>query len=270
MDPRRPRLVATDLDGTFLDARGRISAENEAAFRRAADEGVHLVVATGRPWRWLHVLEPVHDLDLHVLASNGAVRYDLRDAKVTSHDALDVDVVRQVVDDLRAVDPTIGFALEHVDGWSCDEAYALDHPDVDPVPHIGPIEGGLERGPAVKLLVRSRHLASDLLAQALVPVIGDRLTPTWSFVVAQGLLEVSSPGVSKASALLRLLDDLDVLTDDVAAFGDMPNDIAMLLEVGQPFAMANAHELVLGLGIPVAGHHDDSGVGRTLQRLLDS
>ncbi|WP_203567094.1 HAD family hydrolase [Aestuariimicrobium ganziense] len=265
----RPRLLATDLDGTFLDSRGRISSENEAAFRRAADEGVHLVVATGRPWRWLSVLEPLHDLDLHVLASNGAVRYDLADDRVTSHDPMDVEVIREVVDDLRGAVPGLGFALEHVDGWSCDEAYTVDHHEVEPVPFVGPIEEGLQRAPAVKLLVRSQTIASDALADLITPVVGDRLNPTWSFVVAKGLIEISSPGISKASGLRRLMDDLSVSPDDSAAFGDMPNDIAMLQMVGRPFAMANAHPSVLDLGFPVAGHHDESGVGRTVQALLD-
>ena len=265
---RAPRLIATDLDGTFLNARSVISEVNQRAFREAAERGVELVVATGRPWRWLDVLEPVSDLDLHVLTSNGAVRYDLRAGEVTNHDGLDAEVVAQVIDDLRGLDTRLGFALEHLDGWSCDELYhAWSPPLIAPEPVIRPIDTALET-PAVKLLVRSADLPTDQLADLLEPLIGDRLTSTWSFVVSPGMLEISSPGVTKASGLQQVLDDLGIDARDAVAFGDMPNDIAMLQLVGRGFVMANAHESLLGLGLPVAGDHDDSGVGRTVLELL--
>ncbi|WP_026378053.1 HAD family hydrolase [Aestuariimicrobium kwangyangense] len=263
-----PRLVATDLDGTLLNAEGVISELNQRALREAADRGIEVVVATGRPWRWLQVLEPLHDLDLHVLTSNGAVRYDLHGGVVTSHDSLDVDVVAEVIDDLRGADSRLGFALEHVDGWSCDEVYLAHSTVAVPGATVRPIDEALNVSPAVKLLVRSADLPSDRLAELLAPLIGDRLTPTWSFVVSPGLLEISSPGVTKASGLQRVLDDLDIAAAEAVAFGDMPNDIAMLQLVGRGFVMSNAHPSLHELGLPVAGDHDDSGVGRTLLGLL--
>lgn len=51
-------LIATDLDGTFLGADKLPSAENTEAMFAAADAGVHVVFATGRPYRWLTVLDP--------------------------------------------------------------------------------------------------------------------------------------------------------------------------------------------------------------------
>ncbi|MGJ6979536.1 HAD family hydrolase [Aestuariimicrobium soli] len=264
----QPRLVATDLDGTFLDARGVVSPLNQRAFREAADRGIELVVATGRPWRWLDALEPLLDLDLHVLTSNGAVRYDLRDAVVTSHDGLDAAVVAEVLADLRAADPALGFAIEQVEGWSCDDAYLDASPKAPPDALVGPLEDALAGSPAVKLLVRSPNVPTDELAAVVEPLIGDRLTPTWSYISPNGLIEISSPGVTKASGLRRVLDDLGIDPADAVAFGDMPNDIAMLQSVGRGYVMANAHPSLLSLGLPVAGDHDDSAVGRTVLRLL--
>lgn len=265
----RPTLIATDLDGTFLNADGVVSPLNQRAFRRAADLGIALVVATGRPWRWLDVLDPLKDLDLHVLTSNGAVRYDLADGRVASHDALDVDVVGAVIAELREADSTLGFALEHVDGWSCDEAFRDASPQQLPPGEIGHIDQALAGSAAVKLLVRSPTLASDELATALEPLIGTRLTPTWSFVEKRGLLEISSPGVTKASGLQVIIDDLGLDAADAVAFGDMPNDMAMLQLVGRGYVMSNAHASLFELGLPVAGDHDDSGVGRTVLDLID-
>jgi HAD superfamily hydrolase (TIGR01484 family) len=46
----RYRLLVTDLDGTLLDRRGRVSEGNRQAIRKARDAGLEIVVATGRSW----------------------------------------------------------------------------------------------------------------------------------------------------------------------------------------------------------------------------
>ncbi|MCB0956900.1 MAG: HAD hydrolase family protein, partial [Ilumatobacter sp.] len=44
-----PRLIATDLDGTLLDPMGGLSPRTAAALQAAADAGIIVVFATGRP-----------------------------------------------------------------------------------------------------------------------------------------------------------------------------------------------------------------------------
>ena len=50
-------LYLTDLDGTLLDGRGRLSPFSARALRRLYDAGVAVSVATGRALEGLHVLE---------------------------------------------------------------------------------------------------------------------------------------------------------------------------------------------------------------------
>ena len=76
------RMVATDLDGTFLSSDGRAAPENLEAVREAARRGIKLVIATGRPARWLSPLEPLREHRPYVLTSNGAVIFDLRTQSV--------------------------------------------------------------------------------------------------------------------------------------------------------------------------------------------
>ena len=53
---RTPKLIATDLDGTFLSPDESVSAENSAAVLAAQEAGITVVFATGRPIRWLEVI----------------------------------------------------------------------------------------------------------------------------------------------------------------------------------------------------------------------
>jgi len=68
----KPALIATDLDGTFLGANAVLLQSNLAAARRAIEEDVVFVIATGRPRRWLDALAKLRDLDPLVISSNGA------------------------------------------------------------------------------------------------------------------------------------------------------------------------------------------------------
>ncbi|MDQ2754424.1 MAG: HAD hydrolase family protein, partial [Actinomycetota bacterium] len=42
-------MVATDLDGTFLDLNGQVSPRSVAAVRAARAAGIHVIPVTGRP-----------------------------------------------------------------------------------------------------------------------------------------------------------------------------------------------------------------------------
>ena len=76
-DAGAPALVACDLDGTFLSPDGTVSATNAHAVLRAQEAGIPVVFATGRPVRWLDVIADLPGAHPTVIASNGAVLYDL-------------------------------------------------------------------------------------------------------------------------------------------------------------------------------------------------
>ena len=44
------KLIALDLDGTTLNKESKLSEGNRRALQAAADKGVNIVVATGRPY----------------------------------------------------------------------------------------------------------------------------------------------------------------------------------------------------------------------------
>lgn len=264
----RPALIATDLDGTFLGTDSLPSQTNVDAVLRAAALGIPIVVATGRPARWLQVLEPIRPAHPYVLASNGAVVFDLAEHRVVEAFTVPVAACRAAALRMREVCPEVNFGVEYDQGWGREAGYALrgDFLEADVVADLDEV---LTARPVVKLLVMSEQRSSDQLAEALLDVIGDELTTTWSFSGGRGLLEVSALGVTKAHTLALLCEQLGVDVTDVVAFGDMPNDLAMLQLVGHPFVMGDCHPLLAATGFPSAGGHDESGVGHTINRLLD-
>ena len=75
------KLIALDLDGTTLNKESKLSEGNRRALQAAADKGVNIVIATGRPFCALpqEILdfEPVR----YVLTSNGARITDLHEGR---------------------------------------------------------------------------------------------------------------------------------------------------------------------------------------------
>lgn len=264
------RLIATDLDGTLLDPSGRIPTANRDALLAAADAGVRVVVATGRPIRWLECLDDVRDAEPLVIVSNGAALYDLARGTVVRSHPLPPSVLRSLVADLGGAVDGLSFGLERGDLFGCEPGSLSLHADW-PETVIAPVAELLDRvSPVVKLLAYHDELSSDALASHAEPVVGDRAVVTHSLTHARfGMVELSARGITKASLLAELCTDLGVEPSEVAAFGDMPNDRAMLEFAGRSFVMANAHASLRAC-FEVIGSNADAGVAGALRRILDA
>jgi hypothetical protein len=267
---RRPKLIASDLDGTFLSPDGTVSALNAAAVLAAQAAGIPVIFATGRPVRWLDVIRDLPGAHPTVISSNGAALYDLGARQLLDQCFIDPEVALATVHRIRAVLPGTAFAFESGLRFGHEPTYRTWRTDTtaDPTIFTGTAEEIASVDPFVKMLVQHAAVTADELLARVLDIVGDALTVTHSATGDVGLVEVSAPGVSKASMLRRCCARLGVEASDVAAFGDMPNDLEMLSWVGMPHIMANAHPLLLALGVPVVPGNEDSGVGRTIQAWL--
>jgi len=257
----RPRLVATDLDGTLVRSDGTVSPRTTAAIARVEAAGVPFVMVTGRPPRWMGgIAEATGHRGLAVCA-NGALVYDLHAARVVRTDLLSGEAALGVVDALRRELPGIAFAVErHEADFAHEPSYRPRWDSGDKLTQA-PVEQ-LLAGDVIKLLARHEELTADELLASARGAVGDAATLTHSS--ADGLLEISAAGVSKASGLASLAADFGVEAADVIAFGDMPNDLPMLAWAGRAVAVANAHPEVLAAADEVTASNDDDGVAQVL------
>ena len=262
------RMIATDLDGTVLRSDGSVSERTVAALRAAESSGSMVVVATGRPPRWMR---PVADALGHTglaVCSNGAVVYDLHTDEVLEHTPISRDVVLAVAAAVRAAVREVTFAIETRDAGFGREASYPVAPDVDLEPdgmRVGSLDE-LVSDDVIKLLVRHADLDPRGLLAAAREVAGEHAELTYSS--RSGLLEISAIGVTKAASLARIADRQGIRAEDAVAFGDMPNDLPMLAWAGRGYAMANAHPDVLDAAEHLAPSNDDDGVAQIVENLL--
>jgi Cof subfamily protein (haloacid dehalogenase superfamily) len=268
------RLLATDLDGTLLRMDGTISARTRAALQAAESAGLVIVFVTGRPVRWLDdVIEQTGHLGVAV-GGNGAIVYDLHDAQVLAAHPLAPDDARKVAVDIRRRFPEVAFASESLDGFAAEPAYVHDwaiNPNLDrygrplPKPAVGDLET-VTGQPLLKLLAKDRGADVDEFLTSVDALLAGRATATHSS--SFGLLEISAPGISKATGLAEVAALHGIEREEIAAIGDMPNDIPMLEWVGTSYAVSNGHPAARAAAQQVVGSNDDDAVASVIESIL--
>jgi len=262
-----PRLVATDLDGTLVRDDGSVSRTTRDVLAALDQRGVPVVIVTARPIRWMADLWPMVGRHGLVIVSNGAAVVEVRgELAHTVRDVrgIEVEPGLALVDAIRAAAPEASFAVECVSGLVRDPTYV----ETDRFPAGSPVGDLAElwAEPALKLLVK--HDAPDPadFRRRVTEAVGEGAIATWT---VDGLVEISATGVTKATALARVAEELGVPPAAVVAFGDMPNDLPMLTWAGTSYAMANGHPDVRATADHVAPANDDDGVARVLAGLFN-
>ncbi|SMF25481.1 Cof-type HAD-IIB family hydrolase [Pseudogulbenkiania subflava] len=257
--------IASDLDGTLLDARETITPFTAATLRAAAARGVHLIIATGRHVLDVQRLTAALELPISLITSNGA-RVHGGDGTLLYADDVSAEHVRALVQPEFAYGTRLSLYLD--DGGLCCLHDGYVHRDAETGFSRQCDDLSQHSGEGVAKLMYTAPPARLAEIEAVIRQrFGSALALTYS---RPDYLEVMAPGVSKGRALTRLLARLDVAPAHCAAFGDGLNDVEMLQSVGHPFRMANASPRLSALlpEIAEAGHHDEAGVARQISLAL--
>lgn len=226
---------------------------------------MELVLCTARPARWLR---PIAEATGHrgvAICANGGVVWDLHSETALAETPVEPLVAAEVVSLLHAAVPGGAWAVERADGFGREPAYQARWPTPADTA-VEAVERLIEE-PAVKLMLRHEGMTADALLERAREAVGHLVELSHSNS-AESLLEISAFGVSKATALAAFCEQRGVAAADVIAFGDMPNDLPMLVWAGHAVAVANAHPDVLTAADEVTASNDEAGVAVVLERLF--
>jgi Cof subfamily protein (haloacid dehalogenase superfamily) len=267
MSDWRPRLIASDMDGTLLRRDDTVSDATLAELERWRSDGVPVVLATGRPPRWMRRIRDVLGYG-EAVCCNGAVLMDLQRFEIVHEEPLLPAVLESVTTELRRRQPDTWFAVEYGLEFRHEPVYRPRW-DVDAPGVAEATLAEMVAQPVAKLLARHEHLLRDEFVALVEDVVGDRATVTNSS--AEALAEISAAGVTKASGLAKVTARYGIGPEDVVVFGDMPNDIAAFEWVraagGRAVAMAHAHPDLMAVATDVTGTNEDDGVAAFLAAL---
>lgn len=259
------RLVAVDMDGTFLDARSDYDRDRfTVVHERLAAAGIRFVVASGNQyWQLRGYLDGF--ADVLYIAENGAV--------IATNDRM-LRVTAFAPDAVAAALELVG-ALPDVSTLVCGagSAYALRDTDADVLAlmrhyyrRLAVVDRWSDVGEdIVKLALHCPTYGTTDLLDELAAGLPDGVAPTSS---GHGSIDLVPRGVNKGVALAWLGERLGIAPASMLAFGDGGNDVEMLQLAGLGVAMANAPDEVKTHADVVAGHHDEDGVLEFLEGLL--
>ena len=263
---QRPRLVATDLDGTLLRPDGTVSDRTRRAVLGLAAQGIEFVIVTARPPRWLHDLADVVGPHGAAVCANGAFVYEVAARTVRDVHGIPDELVTDLVEELRQAVAGVRFGVERASGALLEPGYpGTDLDRRSEAIQVGPIA---DRGPEAvgKLLAVAPHWDEAEFLARVASVVGTRAHLAYSG--ARGLAEITGPGVTKAAGLARWSTALGIEPADVWAFGDMPNDLPMLRWAGRGYAVANAHPDVIAAATHGCPANSQDGVAVALETLV--
>jgi Cof subfamily protein (haloacid dehalogenase superfamily) len=264
--PRRPRLVATDLDGTLLRSDGTVSDRTRAVLAAARAAGLPVVAATARPARVARTLAADLGLFDEIVCLGGAQRYDVALGRLVSDERLADAVAVAVLDAIRELHPDAHVVAEVGLDIHVEEHFSLGAWGFAEIAEHTVRRSLAVVGPGVSaLLVGHEQRELEELERLAWAGGGQQVEVTRS---GGPHIEVFAAGVSKATGLAALCGGLGIAAADVVAIGDERNDVAMLAWAGRSWAVANARPEARAAAAGVCPANDEDGVAAVIEALL--
>ena len=272
------RLLAADIDGTLLNPQLQISEADMAALRRAQDEGVEIVLVTGRRHKFALPIAEQLGFDLWVISSNGAVTRSL--AGETFHrDLLPVEACRRLCGEMREfrgntvltfdTEGKGAIVLEHMQELNASIQRWLEK-NLEYIDFVIPLEDALTQDPVQAMfcgpIARMRRVLEGLAASQVEEQF--TVLRTEYPVRDLSIVDVLNRGCTKGQALERWANFRGIPREQVMAVGDNYNDIEMLAYAGSPFIMGNASEELRARGWAVTLSNAENGVAAAIEQVL--
>ncbi|MGE7766254.1 Cof-type HAD-IIB family hydrolase [Peribacillus sp. NPDC096540] len=236
------KLVALDMDGTLLNEAGEISAENRKAIKAAENQGVFVVLSTGRSYATCSDFAKSMELQSYLITVNGSEIYD-NQGKLVERNIVDSESI-QWMWELSQKHSTHFWAI------SCESIYREEMP---------------------KRIHDSQWLkfGFDTKDEAIRQTIMDELKSKGNFEISNSSptnIEVNALGVNKAKAIDLVCSLLNITMENVMAVGDSLNDLAMIQEAKMGVAMGNAQKIVKEKADWVTATNQEDGVAKAIQK----
>ncbi|MBQ9280271.1 MAG: HAD-IIB family hydrolase [Clostridia bacterium] len=92
------KFVAIDIDGTLLRSNGELSEKNKNIIKRVIDNGVRVVLTSGRATGSVKNIAKQLNVDRYMICDNGASIYDIKENQIVTAKYIDKDTVLHIVD----------------------------------------------------------------------------------------------------------------------------------------------------------------------------
>lgn len=260
------KVIALDLDNTLLNSNKEISKRNEQVLRKLHEQGIHVVLCTGRPinaiWPLVEQLGLTEPEDYTIIFNGGLVINN-----VSKKHLFELGMTRN---DLQ---PLLNFVKSHqipLDILDYDRVYELsDQPRSIYKTVLKNIEF---------LDTDSKNLPDTTYSKAVMAIPAEKLSPIIEQLPAElkqkyhavqsqpMIMEFLPPKVNKSVGLQALLKHFGLDFSNLMTFGDADNDLEMIEAAEQGIVMANGLPEVKKVATAITDSNEEDGVATYCER----
>ena len=251
------RMVFFDIDGTLTDFdTHRIPDHVFVVLRRLKEQGIKLIIATGRGKDGLSVLEQF-PFDGYITL-NGQYCFD-ENGTVLYENTIDPASIRQLLEELKRNPVPCGFQLEHERIFNfrnelVDEIHAITGNDDAPAGDIS----GIEYKGIYQCMIFMDEEGERRLLSKIPNCRSARWYPTF--------FDLSPEGGTKVRGMELFMRHYGISREETVAFGDGGNDLEMIRFAGIGVAMGNAGESLKDAADYVTETTANHGIEQALSR----
>lgn len=270
------KLVAIDLDGTLLNDEGKILPNSIAVLKEISNQGIKVVLTTGRPLvsvkPFLQELGLDNQEDQYVITFNGSIientqgtvieqrtfdfqtfiDFELWAAKINLYNQLETQTALYTTSSIIPIDGA------H-ESWKNKLPIRVTtlHDLID-VPEN-------KRPTMLKIMAVADKEKLDKIQQSIPKSLIEKLSPIRS---EPEYLDFAAPNVDKGWALKKLSEHLKLLPDEVLALGNADNDIPMLEFAGVGVAMKESTPNLLNVANYQTTSNNIDGIERAIHKWI--
>jgi len=254
-------LIALDLDGTLLNSNEHVSLRNKSAIARALEQGIRVVLVTGRGVETPVRISRDLGLNLPVICCHGALTKDFGSNRTLVHIPVPLVYAKPMIEYAEAHKLQVAVYVE-------EYFYRIIGSEVFMADMSGP--AWREVASLREVLTEAPTFIRFLGPQAVAAM--DRefgsfplnfRYETWGKFVECAVL---SREAGKKQALVRLCADFQIARERVLAIGDSRNDVPMLQWAGTGIAMGNSLDEVKESVRITTASNDEDGVALAIER----
>lgn len=262
------RLLVLDLDGTLTNSQKEISPRNLDSLIRLQQQGVRLVLASGRPTYGIAPLANQLQMKEYggcILSYNGGEIIDWSTGEMLYKNLLPDDVLPTLYEAAQTHHQAIlTYDHEYILTEYPEDEYVLKEALLNKM-KIRAVDHFLEAAPLPlpKCLIvgepnQLMQTEAELSLRLQCQISVYRSEPYF--------LELVPLGIDKARSLAVLLEKLGMTREEMVAIGDGYNDLSMIEFAGLGIAMANAQDPVKQAADYITLSNDEDGVAAAIEK----
>ena len=287
------KLVAIDLDGTLLDSYGKVSDYNKEALIKAQENGVMVVLSSGRPIASVKSFAQDIGAKDYIVCGNGAILYDLKKDEIAYGDYIDRNKVLKLI---KICDDNSIFYSVYTDKLVLTKSYSfnmkvfnyenLDKPEDKKtnIKIVDNIYDYIEKNEDVNVLKiticdedkvifrRIINIFKEIPNLSVLDVahmsrkmirIGNQDYPIEYFYT-----EITNENVNKWKAIEKLIEIEKINQADTVGIGDNLNDKELIQNSGLGILMANADPKMQEYSDVMTDDNNSDGVGKAIYKYV--